>query len=64
MASYQISRAVRALGRKGSAIESYRSSGRRRFATTAAVDNDRLPLSGIRVLDMTRVLAGVCISTQ
>lgn len=31
----------------------------RRFAT-AAVDSEKLPLAGIRVLDMTRVLAGVC----
>ena len=54
---------MRVLGPKGSAIEPYRSLGRRRFATAAAVDNDKLPLSGIRVLDMTRVLAGVCIST-
>lgn len=27
---------------------------------TAAMDSPTLPLAGIRVLDMTRVLAGVC----
>src|SRR4051812_32778559 len=32
---------------------------RRYSAAAAHVDADRLPLAGIRVLDMTRVLAGV-----
>lgn len=29
-------------------------------ATAAAEDDGKLPLKGVRVLDMTRVLAGVC----
>lgn len=33
--------------------------GRRRALATAASNSDTLPLAGIRVLDMTRVLAGV-----
>lgn len=34
----------------------------RKLATTAAASGDaaNLPLAGIKVLDMTRVLAGVC----
>jgi hypothetical protein len=36
----------------------FRRSSCRRLAT-AAVDSEKLPLAGIRVLDMTRVLAGV-----
>ncbi len=32
-----------------------------RGLATAAVDSPTLPLAGIRVLDMTRVLAGVCV---
>lgn len=30
------------------------------ISMTAAMDSPTLPLAGIRVLDMTRVLAGVC----
>lgn len=30
------------------------------MSMTAAMDSPTLPLAGIRVLDMTRVLAGVC----
>lgn len=32
----------------------------RAMSMTAAMDSPTLPLAGIRVLDMTRVLAGVC----
>ncbi|RDL29899.1 CoA-transferase family III [Venustampulla echinocandica] len=32
---------------------------RRRFATVQQPDNKRLPLSGVKVLDLTRVLAGI-----
>lgn len=32
----------------------------RGMSMTAAMDSPTLPLAGIRVLDMTRVLAGVC----
>jgi hypothetical protein len=37
--------------------------GRRGMASAKAVEGDdgKLPLKGVRVLDMTRVLAGVCI---
>jgi hypothetical protein len=34
-------------------------ASRRTLATAAATDDGALPLKGIRVLDMTRVLAGV-----
>lgn len=37
-----------------------RPSQWRRFSTIPAPDGT-LPLAGIRVLDMTRVLAGVCV---
>ena len=41
-----------------------RSNGSRKFLkrwlATAVADSTKLPLAGIRVLDMTRVLAGVC----
>jgi succinate--hydroxymethylglutarate CoA-transferase len=33
----------------------------RGIATTKKEVNEKLPLAGIRVLDMTRVLAGVCL---
>ena len=33
-----------------------------RGLATAAADSPTLPLAGIRVLDMTRVLAGVCMA--
>lgn len=33
------------------------------MSMTAAMDSPTLPLAGIRVLDMTRVLAGVCRSS-
>ena len=39
----------------------FRISPYRGFATAAAV-SEKLPLAGIRVLDMTRVLAGVCFT--
>lgn len=40
--------------------------GRRGLASAKAVevDDGKLPLKGVRVLDMTRVLAGVCIPSE
>lgn len=38
--------------------------GGRRGMASAPVDDGKLPLKGIRVLDMTRVLAGVCVPSQ
>lgn len=40
--------------------------GRRGMASAKAVEEDdgKLPLKGVRVLDMTRVLAGVCIPSE
>lgn len=38
--------------------------GGRRGMASAPEDDGKLPLKGIRVLDMTRVLAGVCIPSR
>ena len=44
----------------------YRASFQRRWLATpvGAAEAATLPLAGIKVLDMTRVLAGVSISTE
>lgn len=48
--------------RLGLSVNGFKRAAHRRGYSTAAPLPDTLPLAGIRVLDMTRVLAGVSIS--
>ena len=60
------SSSVRALirGQRAFSIRNASHVPRRRLASVASPNTDTLPLAGIRVLDMTRVLAGVNIEFQ
>src|SRR6187402_89307 len=45
---------------KASIYRSARRHAYRAFSSASAPESSRLPLSGTRILDLTRVLAGVC----
>lgn len=55
----RVSRAVSTFNCQPLACHNTRSRG---FADVASTDDGKLPLKGYRVLDLTRVLAGVCMT--
>ena len=60
MRSGELARSVLRLCRPSTSLNGLAIARSRAFATTAP-GAGTLPLAGIRVLDMTRVLAGVCV---